>query len=111
MQLSITGPRNERRLAIRPYSGSLTYSFHTAGSAVATVTAPRAGDYLVRVPGVGAPGLYEIAIGESVGGQIVAAIGGAFAIGGVFEIAGVALLVVTGVRRSRRRAAAARREP
>jgi hypothetical protein len=107
-QLVVTDARSEREVPVRSYSGSLTYSFHTTGSAVATVTPPRDGDYIVRAAGAGAPGTYRLALGPSVGGRIVAAIVGAFAIGGVFGLAGIGLLVATGVRRSRMRTTALR---
>jgi hypothetical protein len=108
VDLFVTHARSERAVPVRPYSGSLTYSFDTSGSAVATVAPPRDGDYVVRARGVGAPGGYELALGPSVGGRIVATIVGAFAIGGVLGLAGLGLLVATGVRRSRRRAATLR---
>jgi hypothetical protein len=108
IQLVVSDARSEREVPVRSYSGSLTYSFHTTGSAVATVTPPRDGDYIVRAAGAGAPGAYELALGPSVAGRIVAAIVGAFAIGGVLGLAGIGLLVATGVRRSRMRAVAVR---
>lgn len=102
VQIQITDDRSETPVSLQDYSGSLTYSFDTSGSAIATVTPPRAGVYRVRTGGADG---YRLAIGESVGGRIVSAIVGAFAIGGVLGIAGIGLIVATGVRRSRRRRA------
>jgi hypothetical protein len=108
IELVVTDARSEREVPVRSYSGSLTYSFDTTGSAVATITPPRDGDYIVRARGAGAGGAYQLALGPSIGGRIVAAIVGAFAIVGVLGLAGIGLLVATGVRRSRIRAAAVR---
>ena len=100
--VQVSDSERESRLAIARYSGSLTYSFNTAGSAVATVRAPRAGVYSVRTDG---PEGYQLAIGESIGGNLVRTIVGTLVIGAVFGIAGIVLLIVTGVRRSRARTA------
>ncbi len=101
VRIQVTDDRTEQPVALHDYSSSLTYSFNTTGSALATVTPPRAGVYRVRT--AGSPPGYQLAIGESIGGKIVAAVVGAFAVGGVLGIAGTVLLIVTGVRRSRRR--------
>jgi hypothetical protein len=103
--LTVTDARTEQRIPVATYSSSLTYSFDTTGSAVATVTPPRAGRYEIRASAQN-PGGFQLAIGESIAGKIVATILGAFAVGGVLLLAGTGLIVVTSVRRSRRRAAA-----
>jgi hypothetical protein len=90
-----------RPLILRPYSGSLTYSLDRTGSAQATVTPPRAGVYRVRTAGGDTAGSFQLALGDSVGGKIVAAVVGALVIGAVFGIAGIVLLIRT---RRRRRA-------
>ncbi len=109
VDISVTDARTQRRVPLADYGSSLTYSFNSAGSAYATVTPPRAGRYDVRVraEGIGEGSGFQLAIGESIAGRIVGGLVGAFAIGGIFGIAGVALLVVTGVRRSNRRRASA----
>jgi hypothetical protein len=104
-RIDVQDPQTERRVSLEHYSGSLTYSFDTDGSAVGTLTPPRAGAYVVRTSGVDEGPGYRLALGESIGGKIVRGIVGAFVIGGGFGVAGVVLLVVTGVRRSKRRAA------
>ena len=101
VRISVTDERTQTPVSVRGYSSDVTYSFNTTGSAQATVEPPRAGTYRVRTAS-SQPG-YQLAIGESVGGKIVSAVVGAFVVGGVLGIAGVALLVSTGVRRSRRR--------
>jgi len=106
VRFAIIDPGTERSLPIASYGGSLTYSFDTTGSAIATVTPPRAGRYVVRTQGV-RDGLYELAIGDSIAGKLVAAILGAFVVGGIFALSGTALIVVTSIRRSRRRKAQA----
>jgi hypothetical protein len=103
VRIQIADARTQRPVPLQAYTSSLTYSFNTTGSARATVTPPRAGVYRVRTGGVDASSGYQIAIGESVSGKIVSAIVGAFVVGGVLGVSGIALLVVTGVRRSRRR--------
>jgi hypothetical protein len=100
IEVAVSDARRETPVAVRRYSGSLSYSFDTAGAAVATVTAPRAGRYSVRT---GGPDGYRLAIGESIASNLVRTIVGALAIGAVLGIAGVMLLIVTGVRRSRAR--------
>jgi hypothetical protein len=103
VRIQISDPGSETPVPLQAYTSSLTYSFNTTGSAQATVTPPRAGVYRVRTSGVDAQSGYQIAIGESVGGKIVSGVVGAFVVGGVLGISGIVLLVVTGVRRSRRR--------
>ena len=103
VSIAVTDARTEQPVTIDDYGGSLTYSFDTDGSAVATVTPPRAGSYEVRTTGPAEGGGYQLALGESVAGRIVRGILGVFAIGGVGLAAGIGLLVVTGVRRSRAR--------
>ena len=109
LDIGVSDARTERRVPLRDYSSELTYSFDTSGSAYATITPPRAGRYDVRVrSGTLSEGSgFQLAIGESIGGRIVGGLVGAFTIGGVFGIAGIALLIVTGVRRSNRRKAPA----
>lgn len=108
MEILIVDPGADGVLPLADYSGSLTYSMSGhSGSAVATVTPPRAGVYDVRAATTADPsGGFEVALGESIGGRIVSTILGALAIGGLGVAAGVALIVTTGVRRKRRRAAA-----
>jgi hypothetical protein len=65
------------------------------GSAQATVTPPRAGVYRVRTTGGDTAGSFQLALGDSVGGEIVSAVAGALAIGAVFGIAGIVLLIRT----------------
>ena len=106
VRVTVSDARTETRVPIASYNGSLTYSFDTTGSAVATVTPPRAQSYVVRTESTSASS-YELAIGESIAGRIVSAILGAFAVGGILAIAGTGLIVATSIRRSRRKAAAA----
>ncbi|MEA2219239.1 MAG: hypothetical protein QOJ35_1865 [Solirubrobacteraceae bacterium] len=103
VRVQITDERTELPLPLSSYGGSLTYSFDQTGSAQATVTAPRAGSYRVLAAGTAPGGGYAIALGESVGGKIVGAILGALLVGAVLGGSGIALLIVTGVRRSRSR--------
>lgn len=98
VDIAVSDARSETALVVARYAADLTYSFDTDGSAVATVTPPRAGLYDVRTDG---PEGYRLAIGESIGGQLVRTLVGALLIGAVFGIAGVLLLIMTGVRRSR----------
>jgi hypothetical protein len=84
------------------YGGTLTYSYSGhEGSAVATVTPPTAGDYLVRTDGDPGVGTANVALGESLAGPLLRTILGAFGIGAVLGLSGVALIGVTAVRRSR----------
>jgi len=103
VEIVIEDPRTEQPLTLDPYSASVTYSFDETGSAVRTVTPPRAGSYEVRADGpqTGSGG-YAVAIGDSVGRKIVSVVVGALVIGFGLATAGVLLLIVTFVRRSRR---------
>jgi hypothetical protein len=84
------------------YGSTLTYSYSGhEGSAVATVTPPTTGDYLVRTDGDPGPGTANVALGESLAGPLLRMILGAFGIGAVLCLSGVALIGVTAVRRSR----------
>jgi len=108
VEIAVTDARTERRVPLSSYGSSLTYAFNTTGSAHATIEPPRAGRYDVRVRGdtVSEGSGFQLAIGETIAGEIVGALVGALAIGSVFGIAGLVLLIVTGVRRSNRRARA-----
>jgi hypothetical protein len=89
------------RVPVEPYSGSLTYSLSGHdGSAVGTMTPPRAGPYAVRTQGLATTGA-NVAFGRSIAWPILRSILGTFVIGGVLFAAGVTLIVVTAVRRSR----------
>jgi len=90
------------------YSTSLTYDFgdHN-GSAQGTLTPPRAGSYRVRVSADPQSPDAGIALGESISTPLLRTILGTLAIGGVLGIAGIALIIVTGIRRSRARSRAA----
>jgi outer membrane lipoprotein SlyB len=103
VRILISDTRTSRPLTPSAYGGSLTYSFDTSGSAQATVTPPRAGDYSVVTGGVEAGRGYSVALGESIAGKLVATILGAVAVGAVLGISGLVLVIVTSVRRSRRR--------
>ena len=106
MEILIRDPAADGALPLAGYSGSLTYSMSGhSGSAVATVTPPRAGTYELRAATTADPSAgFEVALGESIGGRIVRTILGAFAIGGGLLAAGLALMITTGVRRKRRAA-------
>ena len=93
-------------LPLADYSASLTYSINGhSGSAVATVTPPRAGVYSLRAATTSpASAGLEVAVGDSIAGRIVRTILGAFAIAGLGLAAGIGLIVTTAVRRRRHRA-------
>ena len=99
--LEINDARTGAALDTRRYEDSLTYSFGHAGSAQATVTPPRASDYVIRAKGGdGARGAH-LAVGRSLAGAILRTLLVTFAIGGLFAGSGVVLLVITGIRRRR----------
>jgi len=105
-EIAITDTEAGRPLAIETYGSSLTYSFGESGSAQATVTPSRAGTYAVRTSGAQGTSAAQVAFGRSIAGPLLRSILGAFAIGGLLTGAGIALLVVTIVRRRRARTAA-----
>lgn len=105
VRVTVTEPGSETRVPVASYGGSLSYSFDTTGAAIGTVTAPRAGRYVVATESDRARS-YDLAIGESIAGKIVGAILGAFAVGAILALAGTGLIVATSIRRSRRKRAA-----
>jgi len=111
VDVAIADTRAGKSLPVKPYGGSLTYSFNTSGSAQATVTPPRAGAYEVRTSGLDESSGFVLALGDSIGGKIVRTVLGVVVVGGVLGVGGIALLIVTAVRRSGRRAQAARDRP
>ena len=85
----------------RLYVSSLTYDFGgEVGSASQTFTAEQAGEYELSSTGLESSGISSLAVGKSIGGDIVSAIVGAFVIGGLGVLVGVIVLIVTGIRRS-----------
>jgi hypothetical protein len=90
-------------LPLADYSGSMTYSLSGhSGTAVATVTPPRAGVYSLRAATTSPPSAgLQVALGDSIAGRILRTILGAFAIGGLGLAAGIGLIVATAVRRRR----------
>jgi hypothetical protein len=109
VNIAITKRGSSTRPPIRAYGGSLTYSVGRTGSAQATVTPPRAGVYRVRAAGGDSAGSFELALGKSVGGEIISTVVGVLVIGAVFGIAGIVLLIRT--RRRRRRVAPPQSSP
>jgi hypothetical protein len=106
-ELVIADARTGDPAEIAPYEGSLTYSFSGRdGTARATVSPARGGDYRVRTetrrPTRGA----NVAVGRSLAWPILRGILLTFAIGGVLVVAGGTLLAATAIRRSRMRSAA-----
>ena len=86
----------------RLYVSSLTYDFGgQAGAASQTFTAEQAGDYELSSTGLDSSGISSLAVGKSIGGDIVSAVVGAFVIGGLGVLVGAVVLIVTAVRRSR----------
>lgn len=88
-------------VAIDPYFGSFTYSFGRDGSAQGTVTPRHAGRFAVQTDG--GDGRGRVAFGRPLGRTIVRTVLGAIAIGGILTCAGIALLILTGLRRNRAR--------
>jgi len=103
IEFAIVDARNERRLPVADYGGSLTYSFGAHdGTATATVTPPRAGRYIITVGSdFEASAGYGVALGESIAGRIVRAILGAVLIGGLLLFVGIGMIVRTAVLRKR----------
>jgi hypothetical protein len=100
-RLQIVNARTGEPLVTERYGGSLTYSLSGhEGSAQGTVTPAQAGSYAVRTDGDSAIGA-NVAFGRSIAWPILWSILGAFAIGGLLFAAGLALIIVTAIRRSR----------
>jgi hypothetical protein len=105
--VEIADARTGAPLQIANYGGSLTYAFSDhEGSAQGTVTPPRAGRYAVRTTGGGRIG-ENLAFGRSIAAPILRGILGTVAIGLALVGAGVTMVVITGIRRSRAKRAAA----
>lgn len=97
VEVAVTDLRSRSPVSIRPYLTSLTYSFGTAGSAVAAVTPPQAGSYEIRATSTDGTAT-TLALGDSVAGGILRTVLGAFAVGGVLGVSGLILVIITGVR-------------
>ena len=108
IDVAITAAPSGRRLPIEPYEDSLTYSLRGhSGTAQGTVTAPRAGRYVVSARTALRPSArVGVALGPSLGGRVVRAILVSVAIAALLAVAGFGLFGTTMVRRMRRRAAA-----
>ena len=104
VEILIVDRSGDEVLPLADYSASLTYSISGhSGSAVATVTPPRAGVYSLRAATASPPSAgLQVALGDSIAGRIVRTILGAFAIGGLGVAAGIGSIVTTAVRRRRR---------
>jgi hypothetical protein len=99
--LGVTGP-DDADVPLEPYDGELVYdtSGDVQGRALATFDARAAGVYEVEASGVETG---RVAVGESVSRRVLTGVFGGLVIAGSSFVAGVALGVVTLVRRSRRR--------
>jgi hypothetical protein len=107
--ITVTGPDGEP-VATEVYSGSVTYGFGgRSGIAVSTFSADEPGQYVVETTSALSAGAETLAVGPSIGGDLLGAILGGFAIGAIGVLTGVVVLIVTGVRRGR--AKRARRPP
>ena len=103
LRILVVGPDGQS-VRTAAYGGSLTYNFggHN-GTAVATFNAPAPGAYEVAIAEIGSGFAEELAVGPSFAGDLVRTLVGGFVIGGVGVLLGVAIIVVTAVRRSRAR--------
>ncbi len=103
IQFQVVRSDGDGALPIAGYGGSLTYSMSGhSGRAAGTVTPSRAGTYVLRTATPDSGAGYGVALGESIGGQIVHTILGALGLGGLGLTAGIGLIVATGLRRRRR---------
>jgi hypothetical protein len=101
-EIGVTDARTGQPIDIATYGGSLTYSMSGhEGSAQATITPARAGEYVVRTETDARVTGSNVALGSSIAGQILRTILGAFAIGGLLLVGGGTLIAVTAIRRSR----------
>jgi hypothetical protein len=102
VRVRIYDPQSDKAVPHEPFAGSLGYP-DPPGSAARTVKIPRLGRYLVGVSLVRPKPGYAIAFGGNVRGKIHTTVGGALLIGTVIPLSGIVLLIVTAVRRRRRR--------
>jgi hypothetical protein len=106
-QLDISITSGERSLPIGPAERSLDYSFSGfSGTEVATVDVDEAGAYSMVVE-TRREGEFAIALGKDIVSTILPWILGAMALAAVGLILGLIILIVTGVKRSRRKREAA----
>ena len=106
-QLDISITSGDRSLPIGPAENSLDYSFSGfSGTEVATVDVDEAGSYNMVVE-TRREGEFAIALGKDVVSTILPWILGAMALAAVGLILGLIILIVTGVKRSRRKREAA----
>jgi hypothetical protein len=99
-RIQITDLRTGRRIPILPRGGRETYSLGRNGLVRGTVAPPHRGTYLVRTVGRGRHKGATVAFGGSLGGTIGGRVGLPLALGVLLATAGVAVAVITFVRRS-----------
>jgi hypothetical protein len=104
LDLAVAGPNGEA-VALERYVGDLRYDLpggrETIGHAMATFEAPTSGTYEITANGT-APLGGGLAIGESFATSVVGSILGAIAVAAVTGLIGLAIVIVTAVRRSAR---------
>ncbi|HEU0041959.1 MAG TPA: hypothetical protein VFQ15_06395, partial [Jiangellaceae bacterium] len=106
-QLDISITSGDRSLPIGPAENSLDYSFSGfSGTEVATVDVDEAGSYSMVVE-TRREGEFAIALGKDVVSTVLPWVLGAMALAAVGLILGLIILIVTGVKRSRRKREAA----
>jgi hypothetical protein len=102
--VQVTDPAG-RSIPVDPYIGDLRYDAREAtgvGRAIATFDATVTGPHMITVRGVPQP-LGRVAVGLSVAGILAPIVFGAAAVLLIFGGGGLALMIVTAVRRSRDR--------
>lgn len=104
VRIRIADPRTGKALRLSNYPGVTMNSFGRTGSARKLVSPPRVGAYVVSTSGSAGARGYAVAFGDNVQHMTDTTVGGAFAIGALFGLSGIGLLIVTGIRRWRRRA-------
>lgn len=102
--VSVTPVGGDGTVRLSDYAGSLTYDFSGhSGRALATIDIDKPGKYLLQTESAAANGQANVAVGESVGGDIVRTV--VLGLVGTFVLflAGVAVAVVVAIRRRRAR--------
>lgn len=103
VRIRMADPRTGKALRLSNYPGVTMDSFGRTGLARKIVSPPRAGAYVVLTSGTARARGYAVAFGDNVQHMTDTTVGGAFAIGALFGLSGITLLMVTRIRRWRRR--------
>jgi hypothetical protein len=104
INMSFTPAGGGQPILLRPSNDTASFSFSgRVGQSIGKVTIPEGGTYIAEVQVTGYDGPIVIAIGKGVLGKLIGFVLGGLAIGAVGFVSGLVILIVTGVKRGKRK--------